>query len=85
MARIGWDQVPTIPDAALRRFLSDMLNVVKAIAILGDGVIIRSGAGSPEGVIEANVGSLYLRTDGGTNTTLYVKESGVSTTGWRAK
>ena len=44
------------------------------------------GKGSPEGVIRANVGSLYLRQDGGAGTTLYVKESGKNNqTGWAAK
>jgi len=48
--------------------------------------LISSGAGSPEGVVIANVGSLYLRTDGGAATTLYVKESGAGTnTGWIGK
>lgn len=49
------------------------------------GVIIRAGNGSPEGAIIADVGSLWLRTDGASNTTLYVKESGTSTTGWIPK
>jgi hypothetical protein len=49
------------------------------------GPRIRAGAGSPEGAITAPVGSLYLRTDGGANTTLYVKESGAGNTGWVAK
>ena len=44
-----------------------------------------SGVGSPNGVISAGVGALYTRTDGGANTTLYVKESGVGNTGWVAK
>ena len=44
-----------------------------------------SGAGSPENVVIAPVGSLYSRTDGGAGTTLYVKESGASKTGWVAK
>jgi hypothetical protein len=43
------------------------------------------GAGSPEGAITAKVGSLYLRTNGGANTSLYVKESGSGNTGWVAK
>ena len=43
------------------------------------------GAGSPETVVPAPVGSLYTRTDGGANTTLYVKESGTGNTGWIAK
>lgn len=48
-------------------------------------VRIIPGAGAPEGVVTAPVGSLYLRTDGGASTTLYVKQSGSSNTGWVAK
>lgn len=44
-----------------------------------------SGAGSPENVVLAPVGSLYSRTNGGAGTTLYIKESGVGNTGWVAK
>lgn len=47
--------------------------------------IILAGTGSPAGVVTAPVGSLYLRGDGGANTTLYVKESGTGTSGWVAK
>ena len=43
------------------------------------------GTGSPEGVVTAPVGYMYLRTDGATGTTLYVKESGTGNTGWVAK
>jgi hypothetical protein len=43
------------------------------------------GTGSPEGVVTAPVGSLYIRTDGGSGTTLYVKESGAGNTGWVGK
>lgn len=48
-------------------------------------LFIQSGTGSPEGVVSAIVGALFLRTNGGANTTLYVKESGVGNTGWVAK
>lgn len=48
-------------------------------------VIWTSGSGSPEGVVTAPVGSIYLRTDGGAGTTFYVKESGAGNTGWIAK
>jgi hypothetical protein len=41
-------------------------------------------SGTPEGAVTAPVGSLFLRTDGGTGTTLYVKESGTGNTGWVA-
>lgn len=49
-----------------------------------DVIGIFFGTGSPENVVTANVGSLFLRSDGGASTTLYVKESGTSNTGWRA-
>jgi hypothetical protein len=42
--------------------------------------------GSPEGVIVADRGAVYLRTDGGTTTTMYVKTGGDGlATGWTAK
>jgi hypothetical protein len=43
------------------------------------------GTGTPEGAVVAPIGSIYLRTDGGTSTTLYVKESGTGNTGWVGK
>jgi hypothetical protein len=42
------------------------------------------GAGTPEGAITAPVGSIFSRTDGGTNTAVYRKEAGVGNTGWVA-
>jgi hypothetical protein len=49
-------------------------------------VIWTSGAGTPEGVVSAPVGSLFTRTDGSTSTTLYVKTGGGSgNSGWTAK
>jgi len=35
--------------------------------------------------VTAVVGSIFTRTNGGANTTLYVKESGAGNTGWVAK
>jgi hypothetical protein len=52
---------------------------------LDSGITFSSGAGTPESSITAAIGSLYTRTDGGANTTLYVKESGAGNTGWVAK
>lgn len=43
---------------------------------------LRSGSGSPEGVVTGNKCDMYLRSNGGTDTTLYVKESGTGNTGW---
>ena len=45
----------------------------------------RLGAGTPEGSVTAGIGSVYRRTNGGSSTTLYVKESGTGNTGWVAK
>lgn len=45
---------------------------------------IKRGTGSPEGVHTADVGSLFIRSDGGATSTLYVKESGAGNTGWVA-
>jgi len=50
------------------------------------GAHIKWGEGDPEGSESANIGSVFLRVDGGALTTLYVKESGDGTnTGWVAK
>lgn len=48
-------------------------------------VTIKVGFGSPEGVEWADKGSIFLRADGGTGSTFYVKESDNSNTGWVAK
>lgn len=47
--------------------------------------VLRWGAGTPEGVVTAPVGSLFLRTNGGASTTAYIKESGTGATGWVSK
>lgn len=44
-----------------------------------------SGSGSPEGNFAAPTGTLYLRSDGGAGSTLYVKESGNGVHGWTGK
>jgi hypothetical protein len=44
----------------------------------------RFGADTPEAAVTAPVGTLYSRSNGGADTTLYVKESGTGNTGWVA-
>jgi len=56
-----------------------------SVELTDGGPAIYTGTGTPESAVEAIVGSLYLRSDGGTGTTLYVKESGTGNTGWVAK
>lgn len=48
-------------------------------------VMVKVGTGTPEAVVTAVVGSMFLRTDGGAGTTLYIKESGTGNTGWAPK
>jgi hypothetical protein len=56
-----------------------------AVVTINNSSQIISGSGTPEGTISAPVGSMYLRTDGGAGTTLYIKETGTGATGWTAK
>jgi hypothetical protein len=49
------------------------------------GPNVIAGNGSPESTVTAGIGSIHHRLDGGTSTTLYVKESGTGNTGWVAK
>lgn len=59
------------------------------MAISGAGATagndVFTGTGSPESAVTAGKGALFARTDGGSNTTLYVKESGTGSTGWVAQ
>ena len=55
------------------------------IKIGGTAAEILAGTGTPEGVVIAQIGSIYMRVDGSTGTALYVKESGTGLTGWVAK
>jgi hypothetical protein len=48
-------------------------------------IVEHTGADTPEGAIISGVGGLWKRTNGGAGTTLYVKESGTSNTGWVGK
>lgn len=48
-------------------------------------VTLQYGVGTPEGVVSGGVGSVFIRTDGGSGTVLYIKETGTGNTGWVAK
>jgi hypothetical protein len=73
---------PTIPTIKNLEQLRKQLNT---ILVDVDARLPLTGEGTPEGAVEAAVGRLYTRTDGGASTTLYVKESGSGDTGWVAK
>lgn len=64
----------------------DLTSVDARYVLLSNlNLILKTGTGTPESVVTAAVGSIYLRTDGGASTTLYVKETGAGNTGWVAK
>ena len=74
--------------SALTQALHLQFSDLAALANAGvyGGAQIHSGDGDPNNVVIGDIGDMYLRRDGSTNTTLYVKESGAATdTGWVAK
>ncbi len=78
--------MPAFLDRELHRLANSIAEMLQSAAFrLANGPTITSGVGTPEGVVVAPVGSLYLRTDGGATTTLYVKTANSSASGWTAK
>lgn len=65
---------PVYDERWLTQFVQELLNELPL-----------RGTVHPEGNIVAPVGRLYIRTEGGAGTTLYVKESGTGADGWAAK
>ena len=66
--------------AELQEVMREMAEIVNALRGL-----VMTGYGTPEGAIPAPIGKIYLRLNGSTSTTLYVKTSGTGDTGWTAK
>ena len=79
---VGVRYIRTDGAGAIRNFFRILLD---RIIIGHNGSQIISGKGSPEGVVTACVGSMYLDTEGSTGSTLYVKETGEGNTGWISK
>ena len=75
--RVG---IGVTPDASIALTLD-----TTGLRIGAAGPTLTTGTGSPEGVVTAPIGSLYLNLSGGASTTLYVKTSGTGNTGWTAK
>ncbi len=58
-----------IPDAfqedeRTSAFMEDARKLLSAIKILGNGVSIVAGSGTPEGAVTEKGGSIFIRTDG---------------------
>lgn len=65
--------------------VTGLTTAIGRIVVGTSGPRIVAGDDSPESAVTAPVGSIYLRKNGGSNTTFYVKESGSGNTGWVAK
>lgn len=79
------EQFSIIVDGDEELRIQDSETIVRnALKVNNTASTINSGSGAPEGTLSAAVGSLYMRTDGGADTSLYVKESGSGNTGWVA-
>lgn len=72
-------------------FKSNLFSISPTGAVQGASFAMNAGpkllsaAGSPEGVVTAVVGSIYMRTNGAAGSSMYVKETGGGNTGWVAK
>lgn len=60
---------------AWKEFLYDAWKVLR---------LFHYGKGTPEAVVTAPMGHLYLNFEGGAGTTVWKKESGTGNTGWAA-
>jgi hypothetical protein len=54
-------------------------------AASGGSALVFSGTGTPEGIVTAGVGAIFLRTNGSGDSTLYRKQTGSGNTGWVAQ
>lgn len=78
------DGIPVVVGRLQRATPSAAFAVPVPLSVSSASAAIYAGTGSPEGAVTAAVGSIYQRTDGGTDTAVYRKESGSGNTGWVA-
>jgi hypothetical protein len=64
----------------------ELVPIVEKLRLLTDALLGRltEGEGSPEGVVTADIGAIYMRQDGTPGTLLYVKTADDSADGWMA-
>lgn len=79
------DGIPVIVAKLQRATPTGSFTLPVGLKVSGtSGPGIYAGAGSPEGSVTGEVGSLYQRSNGGADTAVYRKESGSGNTGWVA-
>lgn len=72
---IAWIDKDGRPTERAASYIEETTRQVNANTVL-------SGTGSPEGVLDANPKSLYMDETGTAGNILYIKQTGVSNTGW---
>lgn len=78
-------QVKIAGVAKVTENMEGSVTYASTVSVGGTAATIFSGTGTPEAAVTAPVGSIFLRTDGGAATSLYVKETGSGNTGWVGK
>jgi hypothetical protein len=74
---------PTSEYNSLNQIFDNIISNSATQSYAGTSTVGRMvGSGSPEGVVTAPVGFLYIRYDGSGNALLYIKGSGTGNTGW---
>ena len=75
----------SVGGVVIAKFQQTLMKWLMPQFIMNTSAAIYAGSGSPNTVVTASPGSVYLNQSGGANVTLYIKESGVGNTGWVAK
>lgn len=84
---------PSSGGLAFLQGLANAINGTNGVAasgvyqiVLGNGITVSAGTGTPNGVVSGNPADVYFSFSGGAGTTFFVKESGTNTnTGWQGK
>lgn len=86
-----WTAADTVPPAAALNWIETGIDTLTTQADATLAITqaltnkILTGNGSPEGVVIASVGTIFLRLNGLPGATLYAKETGSGNTGWRVR
>ncbi|MHA6297842.1 hypothetical protein [Devosia sp. CAU 1758] len=77
-------ELRVVPVNLQRLIYTSHMSGIRITDGLSGNVLITAGSGSPEGVISAKTGSMYLRINGTAGSMIYSKTSGTGNTGWTA-
>lgn len=75
----------TVTGTAMTRVNTTGLDILTGTLRFASTTELSRGTASPEGVVSAPVGSLFLNASGGAGSVLFIKESGAGANGWVGK